>query len=59
MASLAAGIVDPTKAGKYRVVLSDALLGKDPKEVYTGIRCKYCTTASPTAILLFRIKPVP
>ncbi|KAI1320418.1 RNA polymerase II transcription elongation factor-domain-containing protein [Xylariaceae sp. FL0255] len=38
MASLAAGIVDPTKAGKYRVVLSDDLLGKDPKQVYTGVR---------------------
>ncbi|XXH05864.1 hypothetical protein Hte_012305 [Hypoxylon texense] len=32
------GIVDPTKAGKYPVVLSDALLGKDPKEIYTGVR---------------------
>lgn len=40
MASLAAGIVDPTKAGKYPVVLSDALLGKNPKEVFTGVRCK-------------------
>lgn len=35
-----AGIVDPTKAGKYPVVLSDALLGKDPKEIFTGVRCK-------------------
>ncbi|KAH6646910.1 hypothetical protein BKA67DRAFT_580878 [Truncatella angustata] len=36
----AAGIVDPTKAGKYPVVLSDALLGKRSSEVYTGVRCK-------------------
>lgn len=40
MAALAAGIVDPTKAGKYRVVLSDALLGREPKELYTGLRCR-------------------
>ena len=40
MAALATGVIDPTKVGKYRVVLSDALLGKDPKEVYTGVRCK-------------------
>lgn len=40
MTSLAAGIVDPTKAGKYRVILSDALLGNERKEIYTGIRCK-------------------
>lgn len=36
----AAGIVDPTKAGRYPVVLSDALLGKKSGEVYTGVRCK-------------------
>ncbi|KAJ9155669.1 hypothetical protein NKR23_g1977 [Pleurostoma richardsiae] len=37
-ASAAAGIVDPTKAAKYPVVLSDALLGKPAKEIYTGVR---------------------
>lgn len=36
----ATGIVDPTKAGRYPVVLSDALLGKRSSEVYTGVRCK-------------------
>jgi hypothetical protein len=36
----AAGIIDPTKVGKYPVVLSDALLGKRSSEVYTGVRCK-------------------
>lgn len=36
----AAGIVDPTKTGKYPVILSDALLGKSAKEIYTGVRCK-------------------
>ena len=31
-------IVDPTKPAKYPIILSDALLGKTPKETYTGIR---------------------
>ncbi|KAI1809670.1 RNA polymerase II transcription elongation factor-domain-containing protein [Poronia punctata] len=58
MASLAAGIVDPTKAGKYRVVLSDALLGKEPKELYTGIRYNHKPSfSSPTAPHQARIKP--
>ncbi|KAK1826699.1 RNA polymerase II transcription elongation factor-domain-containing protein [Podospora conica] len=30
--------VDPSKAGKYPIFLSDALLGKPSKETYTGIR---------------------
>lgn len=36
-----AGLLDPTKAGKYPVILSDALLGKDSGELYTGVRCKH------------------
>jgi hypothetical protein len=40
MASLVAGIVDPTKTGKYPVVLSDALMGKSSKEIYTGVKCE-------------------
>jgi hypothetical protein len=36
----AAGLVDPTKAGRYPVVLSDALLGKKQGDVYTALRCK-------------------
>jgi len=39
-ASTAQGIIDPTKPGKYPIVLSDALLGKPSKESYTGVRCK-------------------
>lgn len=39
----AAGLLDPTKAGKYPVILSDALLGKESSEVYTGVRCKQVT----------------
>ncbi|KAK0733661.1 RNA polymerase II transcription elongation factor-domain-containing protein [Lasiosphaeria miniovina] len=32
------GVIDPTKAGKYPIILSDALLGKPSKETYTGVR---------------------
>jgi hypothetical protein len=39
MAAVAAGSVDIDKPGKYPIVLSDALLGKASKEVYTGVRC--------------------
>jgi hypothetical protein len=35
--------IDIDKPGKYPIVLSDALLGKTDKEVYTGIRCR-CTS---------------
>ncbi|KAJ3561183.1 hypothetical protein NPX13_g9046 [Xylaria arbuscula] len=58
MAALATGVIDPTKVGKYRVVLSDALLGKDPKEVYTGVRYNHKPTlSSTTAPHQARIKP--
>ena len=40
MASLAPGMVDPTKAGKYPVILSDELLGKSSNDIYTGVQCK-------------------
>ncbi|KAI1392269.1 RNA polymerase II transcription elongation factor-domain-containing protein [Hypoxylon trugodes] len=57
MTSLAAGIVDPTKAGKYPVVLSDALLGKDPKDIFTGVRYNHKPSLSnPTAPAQARIK---
>ena len=39
-ASKAAEMIDPTVPGQYPVVLSDALLGKASKDVFTGIRCK-------------------
>lgn len=57
MTSLAAGLVDPTKAGKYPVVLSDALLGKDPKEIFTGVRYNHKPSlSSSTAPAQARIK---
>ena len=40
-------LLDPTKAGKYPVILSDALLGKDSGELYTGVRCKHLFLSSP------------
>ncbi|KAL8351114.1 hypothetical protein RB601_000762 [Gaeumannomyces tritici] len=33
-----ADLIDPTKPEKFPVILSDALLGRPPKEVYTGVR---------------------
>jgi hypothetical protein len=33
--------IDIDKLGQYPIVLSDALLGKTTKEVYTGIRCMH------------------
>ena len=39
MAAAAAGSIDIDKPGKYKIVLSDALLGKAPKEAYTSVRC--------------------
>ncbi|KAL1843904.1 hypothetical protein VTJ49DRAFT_6847 [Mycothermus thermophilus] len=53
----ASGLVDPTKAGKYPVILSDALLGKPSKETYTGIRYNHRPTlSSETAPATARLK---
>lgn len=48
---MAAASIDIDKPGKYRIVLSDALLGKSSKDVYTGIRCKL----SPLSALLTKL----
>ena len=45
-AMASAGLLDPTKAGKYPVILSDALLGKESSEAYTGVRCKQLSIQS-------------
>lgn len=34
------GVVDSTKPKSYPVILSDALLGKTPREAITAIRCE-------------------
>ena len=34
-----AGVIDIDKPGKYKIVLSDALLGRGTKELFTSIRC--------------------
>lgn len=33
------GLIDPTKTGKYPVILSDTLLGRTQKDVFTAVRC--------------------
>ncbi|KAK0723893.1 RNA polymerase II transcription elongation factor-domain-containing protein [Apiosordaria backusii] len=38
--------IDPTKVGKYPVILSPELLGKPSKETYTGIRYNHRPTLS-------------
>ncbi|KAK6086557.1 ell-associated factor [Seiridium cupressi] len=47
-----AGLIDPTKTGKYPVVLSDALLGKKPSEVYTGVRYNHRPDVPPDSAKL-------
>lgn len=37
----AKGWIDPTKLGKFRVVLSDSLRGKPSSEIYTAVQCKH------------------
>ncbi|ORY67303.1 RNA polymerase II transcription elongation factor-domain-containing protein, partial [Pseudomassariella vexata] len=49
-----AGMIDPTKYGKYPVILSDALLGKKSKEVYTGVRYNHKPDPTPS---LAKLKP--
>jgi len=47
-------MIDIDKPGKYTIVLSDALLGRTSKEVYTGIRYNHKpdpSSDSPTAVL--------
>ncbi len=36
-----AGLIDPTAAGKYPVILGDGLLGKTSNDIFTGIRCMF------------------
>lgn len=42
------GVVDPTKLGKYPVILSDALRGESPKEILTAIRCELPSPIHPS-----------
>ncbi|KAM7205590.1 hypothetical protein V8F33_000916 [Rhypophila sp. PSN 637] len=51
-------VIDPTKAAKYPIILSDALLGKPSKETYTGVRYNHKPTlSSETAPNSARLKP--
>ena len=49
-----ADLVDPTKAGKYPIVLSDELLGKPSTETFTGVRCKQTTSRAMLSLFLCR-----
>jgi hypothetical protein len=40
MATTMSGSIDLDKPAKYPVVLSDALMGRGSKEIFTSIRCK-------------------
>jgi hypothetical protein len=40
MTGVMAGAVDVDKQAQYPIVLSDALLGRGTKELFTSIRCK-------------------
>ncbi|KAK7914851.1 hypothetical protein PG985_012554 [Apiospora marii] len=42
-----ADLVDPTKAGKYPVILSDELLGKPSTETFTGVRFNHKPDTNP------------
>ncbi|KAH8745676.1 RNA polymerase II transcription elongation factor-domain-containing protein [Diaporthe sp. PMI_573] len=62
MASSAAppGVIDPTKPKSYPVILSDALLGKSPKEALTAIRYNHKPElSSDTAPNEAKLKPSP
>src|SRR5690349_15508756 len=58
-AATASTMVDLTKAGKYPVVLSDALLDKTSKETYTGIRCRFAFAAVQPQDLKSKTNPTP
>lgn len=47
------GLVDPTKTGKYPVLLSDTLLGRTQKDVFTSVRCE----SLPRVSSLWQIPP--
>lgn len=52
-------VIDPTTAGKYPVVLSDALLGGPPdRNVFTNIRCMSSTTR-PLFCPVSNLSPLP
>ncbi|KAM0273944.1 hypothetical protein ACHAQH_008116 [Verticillium albo-atrum] len=55
---IANGLIDPTKLGKYPVLLSDTLLGRTQKDVFTGVRYNHKPQlSSDAAPALARLKP--
>lgn len=57
MAAVAAGSIDIDNPGKYPIVLSDALLGKTSKEVYTGLRYNHKPDPSSESPSSMHLKP--
>lgn len=51
------GVVDPTKLGKYPVILSDALRGESPKEILTAIRCELPPRLLPSILTILYASP--
>ncbi|EEY14588.1 conserved hypothetical protein [Verticillium alfalfae VaMs.102] len=55
---IANGLIDPTKLGKYPVLLSDTLLGRTQKDVFTSVRYNHKPQlSSDQAPALARLKP--
>ncbi|KAM0333444.1 hypothetical protein ACHAQA_002106 [Verticillium albo-atrum] len=55
---IANGLIDPTKLGKYPVLLSDTLLGRTQKDVFTSVRYNHKPQlSSDAAPALSRLKP--
>lgn len=52
------GLIDPTKTGKYPVLLSKALLEGTETDVFTGMRCK-CAFPIRHLLVLLPIAPLP
>ncbi|KAF9879422.1 ell-associated factor [Colletotrichum karsti] len=50
------GLIDPTKTGKYPVILSDTLLGRTQKDVFTAVRYNHKPDL-PTEPATARLKP--
>lgn len=44
------GIIDPTKTGKYPVILSDTLRGGTQTDVFTAVRCELSSRSTLTIV---------
>jgi len=46
-----AGLIDPTVAGKYPVILGDGLLDRTSDGIFTGIRCTHLPTPPAASVV--------